>query len=870
MKLLNKAQIVFIFTLGLVITVIVNLPSDYESFEAKKPPETLIYQPNKILDLPYLSEQYLNYLLTGRNPFVSPMQKTPDQAKLELPQIILKKPSYNLWTPSPDNTYYNTFIYTIPLNKPQYRYSVTPLDKSDLPNLKKLVPLDKIQQFIETTNPNLVKETKKITDTPDYIYFMDNAFSKGKILMEDNEKVIFQEEGNKFPVSYPKSKIRKIERVYSLEEQYAQKVKELNAKDFSAHYDLARWCVTQGLITQALVEIEQAIKLNNTFIDLYLLAGDLYRRQMDLNNELRIYQQAINLPVLKKEIFYLRLGELYGLLNRNEEAIEAFKSAATVAPTNFSTWLKLSYAYFQMGEYNLSEDNYKKAYQIAPLDSGVVVLKGLLLFKKGILPEAQTVLKSILDKMAAEKQDISIIGKDEVYAVLGVINVLTKDYPSALNWFMMAVQSNPYRASHWVNLSLLYMLAGDTEISSVILTEAIKRDPSSALPYLAQGYLAWSQDRINEAIHNFQEAAKIEPFNSLVLYAQGQAHFDKDELTEASQIFSTLVKKKPLINDCLYYLGVIAFQNNKFSDSALFFKLYLKKLAGKPLPGDYATLGIVHLSLNQFNIARSYFDQALNINPQFAPALNGLAYLEYKNNQSAKAIDYFSNVLKWYRDDIYASGSIKAIKEAESQVIWKDLFNRPDNNTVGEGWTEKELFGIEIEINYEKLYFKGTQVLQDNGVTYLERPINQDNFIRLEADLGINEINRACVGIYIASKEEKTKGTIFYAIMPSEAKNKVAWQFSNSSEPVLSNWNEIPVVVSSLDPVKLEIQKVISDNNQIELKIWLNNKQVNTTPIPQAKFIMNAKSCALGIFGYAPLGTKWELLVKNIRVTEKK
>jgi tetratricopeptide (TPR) repeat protein len=873
MKLLNKPKIIFFVALAVfLLTFLLNRQN--ESVINKGGIDKSKYQPSEINDIPDFSSQYLEYLKSGRNPFTSSVQKVSGEADIGLPPVVIKKPTYCLFSPMPESSYYNAFVYYVPADKLEYQYSINRIEQNDLPIIGSLLSGESVEKLIESTENKtsvIDEERKAIELFTDKIYFYDNTFSKGKVLMEDEQKIIFQEESKKYFVSYSKDKIRKIDRVYSFEEQYTKKAKDIRNEDALAHYELACWCIEKKLIKQAIFELQQSLKINNTQLDLYLLTADLYRQRMDLENELKIYHNALQTTVLKKEVIYIRMGELYDILNREDEALNAFSLAVQSAPNSLTALLKLSYAHYKKGDYKSSESVWEKVNQISSIDSGTVVMNGMLRFKKGELSKSRDLLKDGLNKILSGNKGISIVSTDQIYAILGVVNALLKNYTLASECFFESIRINSFRSSNWVNMAMLYLIAGDFNITAKILDVAQKRDPSSALPFLGKGYLFWCQDKINEAKSNFQKAVKIEPLNVLVQYALGQVYFAEGNIKEAISMFSGIVKQKPLILDSLYYLGIILFQESRFQESNDYFKLYFNALKANYLQSDQAMLGITYLAINKLDNARSCFEQLIAMNPHFVLALSGLGYLEYKSNNKDKAMAYFNNILKLYNNDSYSINSLASIKEAHNQIIWKDIFARDDNLSIGEGWIEREKPQIESEVFNKSLRLKGKQSENsDNGITFIMRSINKNNFIRLDAELEIQGINKAGVGIFVAVEEARFKEALFYGIIPSNEGYNISWQGNNFEGVLNSKWKEISDIPRGKNKVKLSIQKSINSNNQIDLKLYINDKKVFNIPASSARFINASKDYLVGVFGYAPGNTEWELIVKSIKITEKK
>lgn len=856
----------FLAGIILIITSVVLSRPDEEELNVKTTASKEIsYQPSELSEATEVSEQFLDYLETGRNPFISPVKLVKSEAQLESPPPIPKPLFFNLFSPLPDENHYNAFTFLLPL-------------KNDPPDATtyNLLASDDIKQLIDATKPKETVEDKKPDDPfPDTITLWDNTVLKGKIVRKDETSIVFQKEGDTITITYDLKALRNVNEHMTIEQKYLKRKSEINDADATAHVELARWCMEEKLISQALFEINRAIKIDATQLDYYLLAAGLYRRVMDTENEMKLYKGALNTSLVKKEAIYLQMGELYEKLNRMPEAIEAYNSAVKAAPNQITPLVKLGRMYYQCGYYEQLETAYSNASRISTRDTDVALLEGMLLFKKGELSKAEERLNEILDDNSGEEEWKLEFHKDEIYSTLGVINVLQKNYNNASKYFYAAIENAPYKASGWINLAALYLMSRDYTTAEWLIKESMERAPVSAMPYLAGAYALWGQNKTDNALKSLQDASKMETDNILINFALGQFYFSKGDFSQAQKIFSEIIKRKPLIPACLYYLGLCSFYANNFPEAAIYFKVYLTKLANeKPSPADYSMTGIAYLSAKQTNTARFWFDQALAINPQFAPALNGIGYIEYLSKNTENAINQFKKVLALYPNDAYASASLTAIEEAETQVAWPDPFDRPDNTTVGEGWTEHdENYNVEIEIFNRQLKFSGIQKNTVNGVSYIERISAANALVRFDCELNIKEMNRGGAGIFLAAKDSASgakQGVLFYGIFLSGNKYRLGWQASGSADVVSDKWNEIPVAELPNDYLKLSIRKATGSDKQLELKLLLNDVVVASIVSSKIPSVSRAKIFALGIYGYAPIGTTWELLADSVKVIEKR
>ena len=191
------------------------------------------------------------------------------------------------------------------------------------------------------------------------------------------------------------------------------------------------------------------------------------------------------------------------------------------------------------------------------------------------------------------------------------------------------------------------------------ITNAIKLAPQSSSGYLALARLRLSQRKFTDALTNFQLALDREPNSSEALAGLAQAYVDQKQPGKAIAAVNEQIAKYPNNSGFYYTLGSLQFGSHDLAAASASLQKAIE-LNGANFPalyqlgrldlaqGDFDKasqqwnawlskdprnpnpawlLGRLEDSRNNWQKAQEYYQKALQVKPDFAPAANDLAYL---------------------------------------------------------------------------------------------------------------------------------------------------------------------------------------------------------------------------------------------------
>lgn len=121
--------------------------------------------------------------------------------------------------------------------------------------------------------------------------------------------------------------------------------------------------------------------------------------------------------------------------------------------------------------------------------------------------------------------------------------------------------------------------------------------------------------KIDEAIALLKEAQKLEPTNITYPYELAYAYYAKKDYTQARKYLEETLTNKG-VNDRFYQLLGNCYDNSGNSDKAV--ETYEAGLEKFPNSGKlYLEMGVMQMEKEDYNKALTYFEQDIEVDPEF-------------------------------------------------------------------------------------------------------------------------------------------------------------------------------------------------------------------------------------------------------------
>lgn len=209
--------------------------------------------------------------------------------------------------------------------------------------------------------------------------------------------------------------------------------------------------------------------------------------------------------------YYLAMA--YHLLNRYNDAVEAFRQALRIGPEDFAAWNNLGVTYEKLNRYDDAIDAHRQALRIDP-------------------------------------------GHAVAWYNLGVYYRNLKRYEDAKDAYFQALRIDPVYAEALSGLGHTYAELNTDSIAIILYRKAlsINSDDSGTWNNLGNSYSALKH--YSDAIDAYRQALRIDPGDAVAWYNLGIAYYDSGDRTAALEVVQTLRRLDPAPADKLFNLVV--------------------------------------------------------------------------------------------------------------------------------------------------------------------------------------------------------------------------------------------------------------------------------------------------------------------------
>lgn len=350
---------------------------------------------------------------------------------------------------------------------------------------------------------------------------------------------------------------------------------------------------------------------------------------------------------------YEELGDLYSRKTlTHERAALSYLKALDVAGNNISSAvinrlnLKLADIYDQNKFYESAARHYRFVYNNNPenpREVGDLLIKALTnLASSGSINDPVYATEALTEATQIAPDNV------EVQELLANLLLNSLDYEKAILAFNRVLELRPGRPDANEKLAYIYRLNRQTEQEAMHLEREVAADPKDYDSKVNYGDVLWKLGEYDRAIEQYRKAKELDPNNprALVALASSERKLGKykearDAIQEILDVFKTDVRAN--LEMGLVFLDEKNYRRAEpyFTDAIEFMKTDTLKgtLEGDTLLANaYVARGEVALNTTGPGTAMKDFDQALEIVPEFPPALFSTGEAMVKKYSSSGAL----------------------------------------------------------------------------------------------------------------------------------------------------------------------------------------------------------------------------------------
>ena len=361
-----------------------------------------------------------------------------------------------------------------------------------------------------------------------------------------------------------------------------------------------------------------------------------------------------------KESYHLKRADRYFNSGQYDQAEIEYKNVLRNAPQNAQAWSRLGVIYFDQGRLLEAAQILGRAQQLATNNLEVRLKLGDIYLGAGKLKEARDEASFVLDKNP----------RDDQAPILLAEAVATTNEITTTRLRLQKMSQTGETAPLEVALGALSFRQGDLKTAEADLKRAVTLDPKFSDAYAALGNLYVAQKDLKQADQAFKTAADLAPPRSGKGLQYAQFKIVTGDPAAGKQLLEDIVKKTPDYLPAWIGLAQLAAAEKKYADGATLLGNVLSRdpqnfggllLQGRlelqqgqtdqaiasfermakmfpQVPAVYYQLALARLANNETDKAIGNLNQAVNLNPKFTDAILLLAEIQIRNGNVAPAI----------------------------------------------------------------------------------------------------------------------------------------------------------------------------------------------------------------------------------------
>ena len=424
--------------------------------------------------------------------------------------------------------------------------------------------------------------------------------------------------------------------------------RELHLLLGNLYFNMARW-------EQSESEYLKAIQLQPRNPESYLLAANFYKITNQPDQALAMYQKALSLQPENLGIM-LHLARFHLTLENIEDSLQYTHKILFQNPDFFPAKILKTESLLAKAQWDDALSYISDLIRQYPKESRLYYLKGIAHMKKndagrakiefGKIPpssdeykNAQLMLAGIFmaenNFVQAEATAKTILRSDtDNYAalkLLGNISLNENRFDEAKKYFTALTEIAPQNPDGFFLLGLLNRRQKNYEnaVANFEAALAIGHSDISVFVNLISSLIEnnMTDDAIARCDKMLQNLDNQPHARAVIYNLKGNLYLSQNNVQQAEKSFKSAMIFDPAYLPPYYSLAKIYFAEGREDNAILQYKSAIQSQSNARREMPNLMLGILFSMKNQPDLAELHYRNALNINPDFAPAANNLAYL---------------------------------------------------------------------------------------------------------------------------------------------------------------------------------------------------------------------------------------------------
>ncbi|HKQ38245.1 MAG TPA: tetratricopeptide repeat protein [Verrucomicrobiae bacterium] len=328
---------------------------------------------------------------------------------------------------------------------------------------------------------------------------------------------------------------------------------------------------------------------------------------------------------------FARLGVVYAIMDKPEQAIEANQTAIRKSPRSFAGYQNIGRLYLQAGKHDEGLKVLDQAAKQTSVDAGFLVDLAEMYTAYSLSSAAQnSAAKSkaleVLDRASKENPSNPLLLQKmgDGFALLGAPEKAEAVYRKLLDRF-------PNLPGLREKLAEIYLRSQDRTKAAEQLDAIVRNNPTNPQAHYFLGGIAFEEKKWKEAAEHYHRATVVNPAFEPAYYDLALSQVNMNEPTEA---LKTLDKAKARFKATFtgeFFAGLAYSRMKDFTNAIAHYTS--AEVIGRATDTNrlthifYYQLGAAFERAGKFEEAEKYLRKCLDISPDFSDAMNYLGYM---------------------------------------------------------------------------------------------------------------------------------------------------------------------------------------------------------------------------------------------------
>ncbi len=465
----------------------------------------------------------------------------------------------------------------------------------------------------------------------------------------------------------------------------------------------------EGRTKKAFDDYDDAIALSSNFRDAYIYRGNLHLKEQKIADAIADFGMA--LAIYDQDTALLIRRANLNLHSRQEsKAIEDLSRAISIYPGKTAWYMQRGKLYRNAQQYDQALNDFAQATSLSSEDPQTWYFKGLAYVDLGDIYGAAAEFEKArnLELDQTSLQTIQSIANNLYHK--GLQATQQQAYLDAVEHFNGAIAIVPAYKEAWFAMGEARMSINDALSAISNFTEAINLDNQYYQAFYQRGLARVANDQLSLATQDFDEAGKISPSFIQTHLKSGETYARLNDPDKAIQAYRRALSVNPEQALIHYSIGKLYMQISNYQSAITSFNQALD--INNEYADAYFQRGLTYTMINNHKNAHDDFSDAIKYESNFAQAYyeRGKLY-RYVEENNSKAIDDFTaaiNAQNNYVDALLERGKAyyaaeeynNSLRDLKQAVALND--NLLDNPQV------------RIQLGYNNLHANQTQVARDH------------------------------------------------------------------------------------------------------------------------------------------------------------